>query len=50
MAAAGMFVATAAIAVHLVRARTLSDVDGASRFPAGSLRPSLLHSLAPRER
>ena len=50
MAAAGMFAATAAIAVHLVRARMLSDVDSASRFPAGSLRPSLLHSLAPRGR
>lgn len=47
MAAAGIFAATAAIAVHLVRARLLSEVDGASRFPVGSVRPSLLYSLAP---
>ena len=50
IAAAGTFAATAAIAVHLVRARLLSDVDGALRFPAGSLRPQLLFSLAPRGR
>ncbi|MBU4531995.1 MAG: hypothetical protein KUA43_04685 [Hoeflea sp.] len=47
IAAAGTFAATAAIAVYLVRARMLSDVDGSRRFPAGSLRPSLLYSLAP---
>lgn len=46
-AAAGTLVATAAIAVHLVRARMLCNVDGGQRFPAGSLRPSLLYSLAP---
>lgn len=45
-AAAGTLVATAAIAVHLVRARMLCNVDGGLRFPAGSLRPALLHSLA----
>jgi len=47
VAAAGTFAATAAIAVHLVRARMLADVDGSSRFPVGSLRPALLYSLAP---
>lgn len=47
IAAAGTFVATAAIALHLARARMLSDVDGVRRFPAGSQRPSLLYSLAP---
>ncbi|KJS07995.1 MAG: hypothetical protein VR78_18780, partial [Hoeflea sp. BRH_c9] len=47
MAAAGTFVATAAIGVHLVRARMLCDVDGSRRFPEGSLRPSLFYSLAP---
>ncbi|WP_290888413.1 hypothetical protein [Hoeflea sp.] len=50
MAAAGTFAATAAIGVHLVRARKLSDVDGSRRFPEGSLRPSLLYSLAPGRR
>lgn len=47
MAAAGMFASTAAIAVHLVRARMLCDVDGSRRFPTGSLRPSLLFSHVP---
>lgn len=46
VAAAGTFAATAGIAVQLVRARMLSNVDRELRFPAGSLRPALLHSLA----
>ncbi|WP_420408462.1 hypothetical protein [Hoeflea sp.] len=50
VAAAGMFAATAAIAVHLVRARTLRDVDAGLRYPTGSLQPSLLHSLATGKR
>jgi hypothetical protein len=45
-AAGGTFVATAAIAIHLVRARMLSDVDGGRRFPEGSPRPSPFYSLA----
>lgn len=49
-AAAGTLVATAAIAVHLVRARTLADVDGSRRFPSGTRRPSLLYSFAPTGR
>ena len=50
VAAAGTLAATAAIAVHLIRARMLSDVDGSQRFPAGAARPSLLYSLAPTRR
>ena len=49
-AAAGTLVATAAIAVHLVRARTLADVEGSRRFPSGTRRPSLLYSFAPAGR
>jgi hypothetical protein len=47
IAAAGTVAATAAIIVHLVRARMLSDVAGSQRFPEGTLRPSLLYSNAP---
>jgi hypothetical protein len=45
VAAAGTLVATFAIAVHLIRARMLSDVDGSQRFPEGTRRPFLLYSF-----
>lgn len=47
VAAVGTLAATAAITVHLIRARMLCDVDGSRRFPEGSRRPSLLSSFAP---
>jgi hypothetical protein len=47
IAAFGTLAATAAIVVHLVRARMLSDVAASQRFIAGALRPSLLYSIAP---
>nr|WP_246245783.1 hypothetical protein [Mesorhizobium zhangyense] len=47
VAAFGTLAATAAIIVHLVRARMLSDVAASQRFPEGALRPSLLYSIAP---
>ena len=47
IAAFGTLAATAAIVVHLVRARMLSDVAEGQRFPGGALRPSLLYSIAP---
>jgi hypothetical protein len=50
IAAGGTLVATAAIVVHLVRARMLVDVDGRGRFPEGTRRPSLLYSFAPNGR
>lgn len=46
-AAFGTLVASAAIVVHLVRARMLSDVAASQRFPEGALRPSLFYSIAP---
>lgn len=44
--AGAMALATAAIAIELVRIRRLSDVDGAMRLPAGARLPRLLVSLA----
>lgn len=45
-AAAGMFVATAGIAVQLLRARRLLYVSAEARFPEGAHRPGLLYSFA----
>jgi hypothetical protein len=44
--AAAMFVATAGIAVQLVRSRRLVDVTSARRLPPGARRPRLLFSLS----
>jgi hypothetical protein len=44
LAAAAMIVATAGIALQLVRARRLADVDRQRRLPGGAHRPRLLFS------
>ena len=50
VAASGTLAATAAIIVHLVRARMLSEVGGSQRFAEGAPRPSLFYSIAPGAR
>lgn len=47
-AAACMFVATAGIAVQLLRARRLDHVNAEARFPEGAHKPGLLHSFVQR--
>jgi hypothetical protein len=44
-AALGMLAATMGLAVELVRARRLTDVDAARRLPEGARRPRLLFAL-----